>query len=83
MSSVLGTPEFMAPVSFFRLIFQKELYDEHYDEKVDIYAFGMVVIEIVTLDYPYSEVFPSILIPSAKTKLKSLKRSLVESNLWP
>ena len=26
------TPEFMAP----------ELYDENYDEKVDIYAFGMV-----------------------------------------
>jgi len=45
MSSVLGTPEFMAP----------ELYDEQYDEKVDIYAFGMVVIEIVTKDYPYSE----------------------------
>ncbi|KAL3901151.1 MAG: hypothetical protein SGCHY_000812 [Lobulomycetales sp.] len=45
MSSVLGTPEFMAP----------ELYDELYDEKVDIYAFGMVIIEIDTLDYPYSE----------------------------
>ncbi|KAJ3415306.1 Serine/threonine-protein kinase wnk1 [Chytridiales sp. JEL 0842] len=45
VSSVLGTPEFMAP----------ELYDENYDEKVDIYAFGMVVIEIVTKEYPYSE----------------------------
>ncbi|KAI9364393.1 kinase-like domain-containing protein, partial [Zopfochytrium polystomum] len=45
LSSVLGTPEFMAP----------ELYDESYDEKVDIYAFGMVVIEIVTKEYPYSE----------------------------
>ncbi|KAJ3105844.1 Serine/threonine-protein kinase wnk3 [Phlyctochytrium planicorne] len=45
VSSVLGTPEFMAP----------ELYDEKYDEKVDIYAFGMVVIEIVTKEYPYSE----------------------------
>ncbi|KAI9355392.1 kinase-like domain-containing protein, partial [Zopfochytrium polystomum] len=44
-SSVLGTAEFMAP----------ELYDENYDEKVDIYAFGMVVIEIVTKEYPYSE----------------------------
>jgi serine/threonine protein kinase len=32
-----------------------ELYDENYDEKVDIYAFGMVVIEIVTKEYPYSE----------------------------
>ncbi|RHZ24681.1 hypothetical protein DYB26_007874 [Aphanomyces astaci] len=43
--SVLGTPEFMAP----------ELYDENYDEKVDIYAFGMCVLEMVTKDVPYSE----------------------------
>lgn len=43
--SVLGTPEFMAP----------ELYDELYDEKVDIYAFGMCVLEMVTSEYPYSE----------------------------
>ncbi|KAF9906788.1 hypothetical protein EC991_000301 [Linnemannia zychae] len=45
VSSVLGTPEFMAP----------ELYDEKYDEKVDIYAFGMCVLEMVTKDYPYAE----------------------------
>ncbi|KAJ1553201.1 hypothetical protein HK405_008642 [Cladochytrium tenue] len=45
LSSVLGTPEFMAP----------ELYDESYDEKVDIYAFGLVVLELVTREYPYSE----------------------------
>ena len=43
--SVLGTPEFMAP----------ELYDELYDEKVDVYAFGMCVLEMVTSDYPYCE----------------------------
>ncbi|RHY28794.1 hypothetical protein DYB32_005700 [Aphanomyces invadans] len=43
--SVLGTPEFMAP----------ELYDENYDEKVDIYAFGMCVLEMVTKEVPYSE----------------------------
>jgi serine/threonine protein kinase len=43
--SHLGTPEFMAP----------ELYDEEYDEKVDIYAFGMCVLEMITNDYPYSE----------------------------
>ncbi|KAG0022278.1 hypothetical protein BGZ80_000612 [Entomortierella chlamydospora] len=45
VSSVLGTPEFMAP----------ELYDEKYNEKVDIYAFGMCVLEMVTKEYPYSE----------------------------
>ena len=43
--SVLGTPEFMAP----------ELYDESYDEKVDIYAFGMLLLEIITRDVPYHE----------------------------
>ena len=43
--SVLGTPEFMAP----------ELYDESYDEKVDIYAFGMCMLEIFTKEIPYRE----------------------------
>lgn len=41
----LGTPEFMAP----------EMYDEHYDESVDVYAFGMCLLEITTLQYPYME----------------------------
>ncbi|XP_031120014.1 probable serine/threonine-protein kinase WNK11 [Ipomoea triloba] len=43
--SVLGTPEFMAP----------ELYDEDYNELVDIYSFGMCVLEMVTKELPYSE----------------------------
>ena len=43
--SVLGTPEFMAP----------ELYDEKYDEKVDIYAFGMCALEMITKELPYAE----------------------------
>ncbi|KAJ1463194.1 kinase-like domain-containing protein [Pelagophyceae sp. CCMP2097] len=43
--SVLGTPEFMAP----------ELYDENYDEKVDIYAFGMCALEMITKQLPYAE----------------------------
>lgn len=43
--SVIGTPEFMAP----------ELYEEEYNELVDIYAFGMCVLEMVTSEYPYSE----------------------------
>ncbi|KAH9652156.1 hypothetical protein WN944_002201 [Citrus x changshan-huyou] len=43
--SMLGTPEFMAP----------ELYDEDYTELVDIYSFGMCVLEMVTLEIPYSE----------------------------
>ncbi|GJN36353.1 hypothetical protein PR202_gb25202 [Eleusine coracana subsp. coracana] len=43
--SIIGTPEFMAP----------ELYDEEYNELVDIYAFGMCVLELVTFEYPYCE----------------------------
>lgn len=43
--SVLGTPEFMAP----------ELYEEDYTEMVDIYSFGMCVLEMVTLEIPYAE----------------------------
>ncbi|PWZ29749.1 putative serine/threonine-protein kinase WNK7 [Zea mays] len=43
--SVIGTPEFMAP----------EMYDEEYDERVDVYAFGMCMLEMLTVEYPYSE----------------------------
>ena len=44
-SSLTGTPEFMAP----------ELYDEEYDDRVDVYSFGMCMLELATLEYPYSE----------------------------
>lgn len=40
-----GTPEFMAP----------EVYAEEYNELVDIYSFGMCILEMVTFEYPYSE----------------------------
>ncbi|XP_060834717.1 serine/threonine-protein kinase WNK1 isoform X1 [Rhopalosiphum padi] len=43
--SVIGTPEFMAP----------EMYEEHYDESVDVYAFGMCMLEMATSEYPYTE----------------------------
>ncbi|XVF53142.1 hypothetical protein PTKIN_Ptkin05aG0076700 [Pterospermum kingtungense] len=43
--SVIGTPEFMAP----------ELYDEEYNELVDIYSFGLCMLEMVTCEYPYNE----------------------------
>lgn len=32
-----------------------ELYEEDYTEQVDIYSFGMCVLEMVTLEIPYSE----------------------------
>ncbi|CAN6547992.1 unnamed protein product [Malus baccata var. baccata] len=41
----VGTPEFMAP----------EVYEEEYNELVDIYSLGMCILEMVTFEYPYSE----------------------------
>ena len=43
--SVIGTPEYMAP----------EMYEGVYDEKVDIYAFGMCFLEMITKKVPYCE----------------------------
>ncbi|KAK6269141.1 hypothetical protein QUC31_013301 [Theobroma cacao] len=43
--SVIGTPEFMAP----------ELFEENYTEAVDIYSFGMCLLELITQELPYSE----------------------------
>jgi WNK lysine deficient protein kinase len=44
-SSILGTPEYMAP----------EIYDEKYSKETDIYSFGMCVLEMVAQEVPYSE----------------------------
>lgn len=43
--SMLGTPEFMAP----------EVYEEDYTEKVDMYSFGMSVLEMLMMEIPYKE----------------------------
>ena len=32
-----------------------EMYEEHYDEGVDVYAFGMCMLEMATSEYPYNE----------------------------
>lgn len=32
-----------------------EVYEEEYNELVDIYSFGMCILEMVTFEYPYSE----------------------------
>lgn len=45
MRSIKGTLEFMAP----------ELFTGNYNELVDIYSFGMCMLEMVTCEYPYSE----------------------------
>ena len=32
-----------------------ETYDEHYDHRVDVYAFGMCLLEMCTQECPYKE----------------------------
>ena len=44
-SGIVGTPGYMAP----------EQYEDTYDEKVDIFAFGMCVLEMITKESPYAE----------------------------
>jgi WNK lysine deficient protein kinase len=43
--TIVGTPEFMAP----------EMYSETYTELVDIYSYGMCLLEMVTREMPYAE----------------------------
>ena len=47
---MIGTPEFMAP----------EMYEEHYDEAVDVYAYGLCMLEMATNEYPVSYRVPFI-----------------------
>ncbi|KAJ1253819.1 hypothetical protein BS78_K178000 [Paspalum vaginatum] len=81
--SVQGTLEFMAP----------ELYTGNYNELVDIYAFGMCMLELVTCEYPYSEcqgighIFKRVSEgkkPAALYKVKDAEvRSFIENCLAP
>lgn len=45
LHTLVGTPEFMAP----------EMYQEDYNELVDVYSFGMCMLELLTRECPYSE----------------------------
>ncbi|KAL9679596.1 hypothetical protein QQ045_017462 [Rhodiola kirilowii] len=86
--SMLGTPEFMAP----------EVYGENYNELVDIYSFGMCVLELVTVEVPYSEcdkpaqVYKKVVSgikPQALNKVKDaevkafIEKCLVEATVRP
>ncbi|PAN41292.1 hypothetical protein PAHAL_8G033400 [Panicum hallii] len=79
--SIQGTLEFMAP----------ELFGENYNELVDIYSFGMCMLEMVTGECPYSECQGFVQIykkisegikPIALSKIKDEEvRSFIESCL--
>ena len=69
--SVIGTPEFMAP----------EMYEEHYDEAVDVYAYGLCMLEMATNEYPYSEcVGPAQIYKKVINGVKPISLEKVESD---
>lgn len=68
----LGTPEFMAP----------ELYEESYNELVDVYSFGMCVLEMLTSEYPYSECTNPAQIYKKVTSVRSRTDSDKATNIF-
>ena len=56
-----------------------EMYEEHYDESVDVYAFGMCMLEMATSEYPYKECSNAAQIyrrvTSVRTHLHSYQRT--------
>lgn len=32
-----------------------ELYEEDYDDRVDVYSYGLCLLELATMEYPYAE----------------------------
>jgi WNK lysine deficient protein kinase len=65
---VVGTPEFMAP----------EVYAEAYDELADVYSFGMCLLEMVTLEYPYSECVHPVQIYKKVTSVRTTTTSMID-----
>jgi WNK lysine deficient protein kinase len=49
-----------------------ELYEENYNELVDVYSFGMCVLEMLTAEYPYSECTNPAQIYKKVTSVKSV-----------
>lgn len=70
---ISGTPEFMAP----------ELYEEEYNELVDIYAFGMCLLELVTFEYPYVECANAAQIYKKVTAVRSYLSCRLLCSLFP
>lgn len=68
VNSLVGTPEFMAP----------EMYEGDYSNKIDIYAFGMTMLEIITKKIPYYE---CSFIPQIWRKVSTGHKPLTYSHL--
>lgn len=83
LQTIVGTPCFMAP----------EVFEMQYSNKVDVYAFGMCILEMFTNKYPYEEcksmmdVISTIrdgILPLSINELENIEfRNLVETCLSP
>ena len=60
-----------------------ELYDEVYDEKVDIYSFGMCVLEMVTGCLPYHECTNAAQIYKKVTQVRTLAMRMRDDRAPP
>lgn len=75
MHGILGTLEFIAP----------EMYEEGYNELVDVYAFGMCILEMVSNEYPYQEcrthaqIYKKVMAGEEPDALKNMKNFEVQS----
>lgn len=78
IGGMLGTWQWLAP----ECIDSIEL--NSYDERTDIYSFGMVLWEIVTCNVPFEEYenHPKFSI-QGKLKLQDLKRAIIDDHLRP
>lgn len=71
LNDVVGTPRYMAP----------EIYYGNYDEKVDIWSFGMCMLELITGEMPYinnplGTIYKNVtsgVLPSIINKIKNIK----------
>ena len=82
-TSLVGTPEFMAP----------ELYDEKYGTAVDMYAFGMCLLEMVSRKLPFCEcqtagqIYKKVIMGEKPADVGRIKnptlRAIVEACLQP
>lgn len=62
-----------------------EMYEEHYDESVDVYAFGMCMLEMATSEYPYKECHNAAQIYRRVTTVShwfERKKISVDSNIY-
>eukprot|EP00967_Tisochrysis_lutea_P018595 scaffold21067_cov18-Tisochrysis_lutea.AAC.2 len=58
-----------------------ELYEEKYNEKVDVYSFGMCMLELTTMEYPYNECKNAAQIYKKVTMVRVLW-SVAHSGTW-